>query len=104
MPIASGTSSPWFRARRVSSTTIATPEHIPAKRYAGSLRLECSALRIGGQRSRELVQVALEDRVEAMLRELDAVVREPILGKVVRADLLRPLAAADLGAARGGLL
>ena len=33
MPIASGTSSPWLRARRVSSTTSATPEHMPAKRY-----------------------------------------------------------------------
>ena len=62
------------------------------------------ALLVGGQRVRELVEVALEDRVEAMLGELDAVVGEPVLGEVVRADLLRPLAAADLGAARGRLL
>ena len=66
--------------------------------------LRVLAVALGGQRGRELVEIALEDRVETMLRELDAVVGEPVLGEVVRADLLRPLAAADLRAPRAALL
>ena len=55
--------------------------------------LQRRAALLGGQRVRELVEVALEDRVEPMLRELDAVVGEAVLGEVVGADLLGSLAA-----------
>ena len=55
---------------------------------------------LGSERLGELVQLAAEDPVELVHRELDPVVGEPVLGEVVGADLLGALAAADLRAAR----
>ena len=48
----------------------------------------------------ELVEVALEHRVEAVHGQLDPVVGDPALREVVGADLLGALAAADLRPAR----
>ena len=62
--------------------------------------LEGAALVLGGQRLGELVEVALEDLVEPVLRQLDPVVGDAVLGEVVGADLLGALAGADLR--RGG--
>src|SRR5437763_9805003 len=45
----------------------------------------------------QLVEVAGQHLVELVDREPDAVVGHPVLLEVVRADLLRPAAAADLG-------
>ena len=55
------------------------------------------------QRRREVVQPALQHLVEAQ-RHLDPVVGRPAVRIVVRADLLGPLARADLRPARGGEL
>src|ERR671922_294486 len=59
---------------------------------------------LGGERLGEIVQLAVEGRVEPVLRELDPVVGDAILGEVVGADLLRPLARADLRPPRRLLL
>src|SRR5438477_2472872 len=53
------------------------------------------------QRVGEAAELAVDDVVEAVLGELDAVVRDAVLGEVVRADLLGALARADLRAALG---
>ena len=55
---------------------------------------------VGRERLGELVELALEDPVELVHGQLDAVVGDPVLGEVVGADLLRALARADLRAPR----
>src|SRR5436190_14443762 len=50
----------------------------------------------------ELLQVALEDPVELVHGQLDPVIGEPVLGEVVRPDLLGALAASDLRLALRG--
>ena len=60
--------------------------------------LEGAAAVLGLERVGELLEVAVEDLVEAVDRVLDAVVGEPVLGEVVGADLLRALARPDLRA------
>src|SRR5215212_2823032 len=55
---------------------------------------------LGGQRGRELLQVALEDAVEPLDGQVDAVVRDAVVGIVVGANLLGALAPADLRPAR----
>src|SRR3954465_9936840 len=52
----------------------------------------------------ELVEVALEDMVEAVEGQPEAVVGDPVLLEVVGADLLRPAAAPDLGPPGAGQL
>src|SRR5689334_5113620 len=52
-----------------------------------------------GQRFDELTEIAVEDAVELMRREVDAVIGDAALRKVVRADLLGPVAGSDLAAA-----
>ncbi len=59
---------------------------------------------VGRQRLGELVEATLQDPVELMDGQLDPVVGEPVLGEVVRADLLGPLAGADLRVAGGAEL
>src|SRR5262245_21796198 len=49
----------------------------------------------------QLVQVALEDGREAVQREIDPVVGDPTLRKVLGADPLAPLAGPDLAPAIG---
>src|SRR5262249_18028904 len=51
---------------------------------------------LGLKRLGVLVEIAGEDLLETMGRQLDAVIGEPVLGEVVGADLLRALAAPDL--------
>src|SRR5205814_8540263 len=51
----------------------------------------------------ELVELAGEHGVEAVRRQLDPVVGDPVLGIVVGADLLGALTRSDLRAARGRL-
>src|SRR5919109_1898482 len=55
----------------------------------------------GTERVGELLELALEDALELVRRQLDAVVGDSVLGKVVGADLLGALARADLRPARG---
>src|SRR5918994_1123158 len=56
-------------------------------------------LLLGGERIRELAQVAVQDLFEVVCGQLDPVVRDAALRVVVGADLLRALARADLGLA-----
>src|SRR5450759_2742170 len=58
--------------------------------------LERSALLLGRERVGELAQIAVQDLIEPVERQLDAVIGDPTLGEVVGANLLRPLARADL--------
>src|SRR5262249_54063119 len=73
----------------------------PSRRRGGRGRslLESATPVFRDQRLGELAEIPLEDLVEPVLRELDAVVGDAVLRKVVRTDLLRPLAGADLRAA-----
>ena len=75
-----------------------TPPHHPASAVCASSRARFSS---AAERRGELAQVAAEDLVEVVRGELDPVVGDPALGEVVGADLLRPLAGADLRAAVG---
>src|SRR4029453_11718450 len=56
---------------------------------------------LGGERFGELVQIALDDAVEPLDRQVHPVVRDAVVGVVVGADLLRAVPAADLRAPRG---
>src|SRR4051794_9517697 len=78
----------------------------PASRPSGRgcLRLQAPALLVGLESCRELVQLALEDRIEVVRGQLDAVIGDPALAVVVRADLLGAVAGAALRAAVGGEL
>ena len=52
----------------------------------------------GAERFGEVVQLALQDAIELMHRELDAVIGDAVLGIVVRPDLLSRFAGPDLRA------
>src|SRR5215218_9898348 len=77
-----------------------------SRRAAALLRrgVEPAALLVVLQRRRDVVELAREQLVEVVDGELDAVVGDAALGEVVGADLLRPLARADLRAPVGGQL
>src|SRR4051794_5828379 len=68
----------------------------------GRVGLEAAALLVVLQGGGELVEVALQDGVEVVGRELDAVVSDAPLAVVVGPDLLGAVARPDLGAARVG--
>src|SRR2546423_7294231 len=72
---------------------------------SGGLCLELLPALVGGERIGELVEVSLENLIEAVAGVLDPVVRHPPLREVVGAHLLRALTRADLRPAiRGELL
>src|SRR5262245_17731030 len=56
------------------------------------------------ERLGELFEVALDDAIEPLDRQVDPVVRDAVVRIVVGADLLGPVTPADLRAARGGEL
>src|SRR6266545_4770450 len=91
----SGVSTPAARSGMValsSASRTGMPASGPPIQYLRrGLGGEPLALLLVGQRARELVQVPAEHRVEVVDGELDAMVGDPALGEVVRADLLRPL-------------
>src|SRR5262245_18779426 len=108
-------------ATRCSASTRGLGTPLPARNSVDALsasptvtlcRWECvsrdcregPAAVFGGERLGELAEVALEDLVEPVLRELDPGVGDAALGVVVGADLLCPLARPHLGTARGGHL
>src|SRR6185436_12389851 len=64
--------------------------------------LECPPAVLRLERLGELLEVPVQDLVEAVHGVLDAVVGEAVLGEVVGADLLCALAGADLRAPRRG--
>jgi len=66
-------------------------------------RLESLPLLLGRERVGDLRQVAVQDLLEPVQRQLDAMVGDAALGVVVGADLLRPLARADLRSPGRGL-
>src|SRR2546421_7937339 len=77
---------------------------VPCARASPTVMSDCGGFQrlaplFGLQRLGELVQLAFEDAVEVVHGQLYAVVGDAVLGIVVRADLLGPLARADLGAA-----
>src|SRR5262245_11207437 len=61
--------------------------------------LERVAARLGGQRVDHRVEVAVEHTIELVQGEIDAMIGDPALREVVRADLLRAVAAAHHGTA-----
>src|SRR4029077_5192254 len=70
-----------------------------AERRAPSTRERELAL-LGVQRIGELVELALKDVVELVHGQLDPVIRDAVLGEVVRADLFGAFPSADLRTAR----
>src|SRR5262245_22896398 len=94
--------TPRRRAARALRPGSAPPSPRPEAR--GRSLLEGAAPILGDQRLGELFEIAFEDLVEPVLGELDPVVGDAVLGEVVGADLLGPLARADLRAARRLLL
>src|SRR5262245_47992938 len=67
--------------------------------------LERFGLSLGHEGVDDRVEIAVEDAIELMQRDVHAVVRDPALRKVVRADLPGAIAGADHGfAVRGDLL
>src|SRR5437764_391703 len=104
-PSRSSTSSPSRSAFSRASATASRETSIPVTSASARSSFNASAIapdptptsRIRGrQRLGELVELALEDPVELVNRELDPVVREPVLGEVVGADFLRALAGTNL--------
>src|SRR2546430_9674553 len=82
---------------------------VPCARASPTVISDCCGLErlaplFGLERLGDLVQLAFEDAVEVVHGQLYAVVGDAVLGIVVRADLLGPLARADLGAAGSCLL
>src|SRR6188472_1079898 len=71
-------------------------------RASSHRRLEGPPPVLGLERLGELLEVPVQDLVEAVHGVLHAVVGEAVLGEVVGADLLGALARADLRAPRGG--
>src|SRR5262249_22820784 len=59
---------------------------------------ELFRLVVGDQLIDQLAEVAVEDLREAMSREVDAVIGDPVLRKIVGPDFFRSIAAADLAA------
>src|SRR5277367_4052440 len=77
----------------------------PAQTEAGAewasrdcLRGEQLRLALGGKRIDNVVETfAVHDPVERIERQIDAMVGQPPLRKIIGADSLRPVAGADLG-------
>ncbi len=96
---------------RISASTRGDSHPAASRRFAVSssdaldLHAEAaaSAWRCSSARSASvrLAQVPVENLVEPVQRQLDPVIGDATLGEVVRPDLLRPLARADLRATRG---
>src|SRR5581483_11623194 len=61
------------------------------------LLLEPATLLVVGERRRELVQLAHQDPIEVVREHVDAMVLDPFLAEVVRADLFGPFAGSNLG-------
>src|SRR5213082_534201 len=66
----------------------------------GATRSGTEALLFSGQSERvdQVIEVAVQHLGQVVNAVMDAVIGEAVLGEVVRADLLRPVARADLGA------
>src|SRR5215212_7061206 len=86
------------RAARSGMVALSTASRTVMPVLGGSAFEPLAALEVP-QRIGELVELAGEDGVEIVGRVPDAMVGHAPLGEVVGADLLRPLARADLGAA-----
>src|SRR4051794_39566821 len=90
------------RAARSGMVALSSASRTVMPELGGSAFEPLAALEVP-QRAGELVELAGEDGVEVVGRVLDAVIRHAPLREVVGADLLRPLARADLCAALGRL-
>ena len=87
------------RRRRGEGHSARSSEAAPSARASRTVTprgFERPAPFLGAQRLGELVELAVEHRVEPVRGQLDPVVGDAVLREVVGADLLRPLAAADL--------
>src|SRR4029077_15073029 len=93
--------APWRRGARrrpagsVRPCRTGTRSTPSGRRRSSRDRLERPPAVLGCERLGEVAEIALEDLVEPVLRQLDAMVGDPALGVVVGADLLGPLARAD---------
>src|SRR5262245_34179297 len=88
-------SEPLFATRSAApsrASRIVTP---PAPSRLRQLFLEPLGLEVGGDGLDELVEVAVENILEAVRREADAVIGDARLGEVVCPDLLGAVARAD---------
>src|SRR5690349_21832891 len=99
LPASTRASSAGVGERPVSSTR---PASIAAAmvRSGAVIAGEAAPLLVGEQRVDDRIETAVEDAFQIARREPDAVVGEAVLRKVVRADLLAPVAGADLRAPR----
>src|SRR5690606_18907759 len=98
---------PGARSRpRTLRSPAPTPRRAPAGGSAGvdPARRELLGLVRRVQRLEQLVHVAVQDRVELVEREPDAVIGQAVLREVVGADALGSIARAHHGPASGRLL
>src|SRR5436190_592713 len=96
------TSSPRSSVESVSLVaSIGEATEKPAAHAAVHL-VEERRLTMRAKRGDDLLDVAFDDAIELVDRELDAVIADAVLRIVVRADLLAPLARSDHSAALGG--
>src|SRR5512145_1079044 len=97
-----------MRAPAASRPSAATSRWLSLRRRAERLegifrhRGELLGLMFGHQRACEFADVAVHDGVHLVQREVDAVVGDPTLRKIVGADALGTVAAADQALALGG--
>src|ERR671920_29285 len=87
---------------RIIGTPAPSPYGVAALLRGGGV--EAAALLVVLQRRRDVVEVAAEQLVEVVHRELDPMVGDAALGEVVGADLLRALPRAHLRAPVRGQL
>src|SRR5262249_48280627 len=102
-----GTSSTAARMSRASSRASATPAPSrpavssvsTAPNGRGSASAFTEVLLVGRllQRLAGPSEITIEDALEIVQREVDAMIRDAVLRKIVGADLRRPIAGANLG-------
>src|SRR2546421_230256 len=114
LPVPTSTTRAPEPNRSASNRGVSHPasESKPVARFTASLAVsekvasgnrslgQTSPLLVVLERIRELVELANQDPVEVVREQVDPVVLDPLLGEVVRADLLGALAGAHLGLAR----
>src|SRR5437762_751710 len=95
MKRASASAGPMPASRRRAVTSARSSRHVMRARLR-VVAAELARALVGGKRVDEIVDVAVEQSVERVLREADAVIRDTVVLEVVRPNLLRAAATLHL--------